>query len=196
MPGAARNEPFSLHTRRLALRVFSERDIPDLAELLSADDPRVQRVMGIAPKADAIRSYWEPMARLDPYSDPEWLSLLVEHRADKKVMGTVGFGVMVIDPQHKQGTIGWCLSPRFRGFGYATEAAGRLLDFLFADLELHRVSARTGHDNVRSWRLMERLGMRKEAHFREAHTALSNEWGDEVVYAVLRSEWAQPAHTR
>jgi RimJ/RimL family protein N-acetyltransferase len=58
----------------------------------------------------------------------------------------------------------------------------------FEQLGLHRITARTGRDNKRSWYLMERLGMRREAHFRESHV-VKGERRDEFIYAVLADEW-------
>ena len=90
--------------------------------------------------------------------------------------------------RHKQGMVGWAFDCAFQGQGYATEAARTLIDNGFARLGLHRISARTGADNVRSWRLMERLGMRREAHFIQSHV-IDDQWRDEYVYAVLVAEW-------
>ena len=58
----------------------------------------------------------------------------------------------------------------------------------FDQMGLHRIAARTGRHNERSWRLMERLGMRREAHFRESQV-VEGVWCDEFAYAVLAGEW-------
>ena len=181
-------ERFRRQTDRLILRPFDLDDVKDLVDFLSVDDPMIQRVVGIKPDAESIHSYWGPMRLLSPRGNPSWLSLMVELRAEARVIGTVGFGVRVIDLEHRHGSIGWSLHPAYRGQGLATEAAATLLEFLFRDLGLHRVSARTGIDNEASWRLMERLGMRREAHFRESHT-LEGQWRDEFVYGLLAREF-------
>jgi len=178
-----------LETGRLLIRGLREDDIPALIEYLSADDPMIRRVMGIEPTRDAITAYWGAMRELDPLRDPQWLSLLVEFRSERKVVGNVDYGVTVINGTHKLGSIGWSLSPAYRGQGIATEAARALLWFLFDHLGVHRVHARTGSANTSSWRLMERIGMRREAHFRESHTNLVGQWDDEFVYAILKTEW-------
>ena len=178
-----------LHTDRLIVRSFEPRDIPALLEYLSAGDPMVARVMRPAPTSDSIKTYWEPMRRIDPYGDPGWLSLMIEGKAEGKVIGNVGYGITVINETHKLGSVGWSTSPAHRGKGLATEAARAVLGFLFEHLGIHRVSARTGFANKPSWRLMERLGMRREAHLRFSHTNLPGEWDDEYIYAILRSEW-------
>ena len=53
---------------------------------------------------------------------------------------------------------------------------------------LHAIESRSSVWNEPSWKLMERLGMRREAHFRESHL-VNGEWRDEYIYAVLANEW-------
>jgi len=178
-----------LITDRLVVRPFESSDVPALIEYLSMDDPMVARVMRIAPSPEAIEAYWGPMRDIDPFADPQWNSLMIHVKAEGKAVGNVGYGITVINETHKLGQIGWSLSPDFRGRGFATEAAQAVLGFQFDHLGVNRVSARTGIANRRSWRLMERLGMRREAHFRRSHTNLAGEWDDEFIFAVLKSEW-------
>ena len=86
--------------------------------------------------------------------------------------------------------IGWCLDPAYGGQGYATEAARALLRVCFVDLELRRVTAGCFADNVASWRLMERLGMRREAHTVRDSRHRSGRWLDGLQYALLADEWS------
>ncbi|WP_449395471.1 GNAT family N-acetyltransferase [Devosia riboflavina] len=88
----------------------------------------------------------------------------------------------------RQGEIGWIFHPDHHGQGFATEAASALFDLGFQKADLHRIFARCDTRNGSSWRLMERLGMRREAHFRE-HARFKGGWDEEFVYAVLRREW-------
>lgn len=86
--------------------------------------------------------------------------------------------------------IGWCLDPEHAGLGYATEAASALLRTCFQDLGLRRVTAGCFADNVASWRLMERLGMRRESHTVRDSRHRSGRWLDGLRYALLAEEWA------
>ena len=71
----------------------------------------------------------------------------------------------------------------------ATEAVGSMVDLGFRALGVHRISAHLDARNTRSARLLERLGMRREA--RLAHNEwVKGEWTDDVIYAVLADEWA------
>lgn len=134
-----------------------------------------------------MKAYWEAQLEVDLNADPAWLSLVVELKAERKAIGQVGLGV-IRSGEQRQGTIGWLLGRQYQGQGLATEAARALMTYGFDHLGLHRIAARTGSDNERSWRLMERIGMRREAHFRESHV-VEGAWRNEFVYAALADEW-------
>ena len=88
-----------------------------------------------------------------------------------------------------QAELGWCLDPEQAGRGYATEAVAALIRLCFEDLGLRRVTANCFADNVASWRLMERLGMRREAYTIQDSLHRSGEWLDGMAYALLADEW-------
>lgn len=88
--------------------------------------------------------------------------------------------------------LGWVLDPAHSGRGYATEAVRALLDHCFSDLAVHRVVASCFLDNVASWRLMERVGMRRESHAVRDSLHRSGAWLDSVTYALLADEWHPP----
>jgi len=85
--------------------------------------------------------------------------------------------------------LGWVLAPAYTGHGYTTEAVRALLTYCFDELKVRRVVANCFLDNDASWRLMERLGMRREAHAIAESLHRSGEWLDTVAYAMLASEW-------
>ncbi len=95
----------------------------------------------------------------------------------------------VVDrPHDDEAEIGWVLDPAHQGLGYATEAVRALLRVCFEDLGLRRVVASAFLANEPSWRLMKRVGMRREGvGVRDSlHRDLG--WVDGVVYALLADE--------
>lgn len=88
-----------------------------------------------------------------------------------------------------QAELGWTLDPAHGGHGYATEAVRELLRICFAELGLRRVTALCFADNAASWRLMERVGMRREAHNVADSLHRSGAWLDGYAYALLAEEW-------
>jgi RimJ/RimL family protein N-acetyltransferase len=94
--------------------------------------------------------------------------------------------------EHAAGTeaeIGWVLVPAARGHGLATEAVAELLRICFEDLGLRRVTAGCFAANEASWRLMERLGMRREAHTSGDALHRTHGWIDGMQYGILEPEW-------
>ncbi|HEU5037506.1 MAG TPA: GNAT family N-acetyltransferase [Nocardioides sp.] len=88
-----------------------------------------------------------------------------------------------------QAELGWVLDPAHSGHGYATEAVRELLRHCFEDLGVRRVVANCFLDNDASWRLMERVGMRRELHAVRESLHRTGRWLDVVGYAVLADEW-------
>jgi RimJ/RimL family protein N-acetyltransferase len=88
-----------------------------------------------------------------------------------------------------QAEIGWIVDPEHAGQGYATEAARELVRICFEDLGMRRVFAVSFADNVASWRLMERLGMRREQYGVRDSLHRTRGWLDSVRYALLAEEW-------
>lgn len=88
-----------------------------------------------------------------------------------------------------QAELGWVLAPGHAGQGLATEAVRAMIDLCFRELGLRRVVAHCFADNTASWRLMERLGMRRESHTVQESLHRSGAWLDGYSYAILAEEW-------
>ena len=88
-----------------------------------------------------------------------------------------------------QAELGWVFHPDHTGRGYATEAARALIRICFTELGLRRVTAGCFAANEASWRLMERVGMRREAYTVRESLHRSGEWLDGMGYALLADEW-------
>lgn len=92
-----------------------------------------------------------------------------------------------------QAEIGWAFDPSYGGRGLATEAVAAMLGICFDGLGLRRVVANCFAENTPSWRLMERLGMRKEGHAVSESLHRSGRWLDGYSYALLADEWRHRA---
>lgn len=88
-----------------------------------------------------------------------------------------------------EGLLGYLIDPAYAGRGFATAIAAALLDLGFRELGLRRVTAGCFADNIASWKVMEKLGMRREQHgVRDSfHAELG--WIDGYTYGILASEW-------
>jgi RimJ/RimL family protein N-acetyltransferase len=93
-----------------------------------------------------------------------------------------------LNREHRQGEIGFVINPDHHGNGFATEAADEALRLGFTGLGLHRIIGRLDGRNLGSARVLDKLGMRREAHF--VHDEFfKGEWSDQLVYAILDDEW-------
>ena len=115
-----------------------------------------------------------------------WFQLVMLERDSGQLIGDVG--LHFIDPENFQAEMGITLDKSFHGQGYATEALSGVMEYLFNELNKHRIVTSIDPANVSSISLVERLGMRKEGHFRES-LLVDGQWVDDVVYALLKSEW-------
>ena len=113
-----------------------------------------------------------------------WIACAVE--AGTGVVG--GLTLNVRSEEHRGGEIGFIIHPRHQGNGYATESAQALLRWAFEEVGFHRVYGRAEPRNTASCRVMEKLGMRKEADFVE-NGWVKGEWQSDVLYAMLDREW-------
>jgi RimJ/RimL family protein N-acetyltransferase len=84
--------------------------------------------------------------------------------------------------------IGYIVSTEFQGKGYSTEAVKEVIKYLFETLRKHRITASVDPRNLKSIKLLDRIGMRKEAYFKKS-IWFNNEWTDDVVYAILEEEY-------
>ena len=85
--------------------------------------------------------------------------------------------------------IGWAFGRLHQGKGYATEAGRALLVHAFVSLNAHRVIATCQPENKASWRVAEKLGLRREGHFRACLYRAPGIWWDEYFYALLAEEY-------
>ena len=176
---------FPLITERLTLRQFRRDDEEDIHEY--GGDPQVSIFADWGPNTFAqSRDHLATRLQLQsewPRSD---VSLAVELRAEPKVIGSAS--LWLTDPLNRTASFGYAFNRRYWNNGYATEASRALLHVAFDVLELHRVFATCDARNVGSWRVMEKLGMRREAEFRE-DVFQKGEWRNSYLYAILETEW-------
>lgn len=168
-----------IETERLLLRRFRPGDAAALHGYLS--DSRVVRYEPYD-VMDEERSAREALRRIE---DPAFLAVCL--RMDGRMIGNI----YLRREDHDAYTLGYVFAHAHWGHGYATEAARAAMGHAFAE-GAHRVYAMCNPENVGSWRVMEHLGMRREAHFRRNvyfRADPTPQWQDTYVYAILRDEW-------
>jgi RimJ/RimL family protein N-acetyltransferase len=180
---------YPIETERLLLRPYAESDEDFLLDLFGRDD--VLRYLGFPPGAfdrDRARGIIERRVLMQTIDgDGSKLILAAVAKDDPGGAPVAEFMLVVRSARHRQGEVGWVVHPDRQGRGLATEGAARLLRLGFEELGLHRIVAESDRRNGASVRVMERLGMRFEAHLRESELQ-DGEWIDNVVYAILEPD--------
>ena len=172
-------------TERLEIRRFVPGDFA--AFLAYHSQPEVYRYLYADPLDDAeAAEKFEKASVPRLRKDGDAAVFAVECREDGAVVGEV---VLKLESAvARQVEVGYIFNPAFAGNGYATEAMKAVLDFAFARLNFHRAFARLDAANAGSVGVVERLGMRREAHLIQ-NDQFNGIWGDEFIYALLRDEW-------
>ena len=135
------------------------------------------------------------------FTQPESLRKTLVIELDDTVIGDLMVAVQdawaqaeVTERAHGvQADLGCGWDPGHSGRGYAAEAVREVLRICFEDLGLRRGTAECFAANVASWRLMERVGMRREAYTVRDSLHRSGAWLDGMAYALLQEEWRAPS---
>lgn len=175
-----------LETERLVLRPFEHGDLAALQEIHSEEANARWLYNEALTREQVVALLERKIAGAALRAEGEWLSAAAALRATGEVVCDVS--LLWASEVHKQGEIGFIAHPAHHGRGYTTEAARPLLAFAFETLGLHRVVGRLERRNVASVRVLEKLGMRREALFVE-NEWVKSEWQSELVYAMLAREW-------
>lgn len=173
-----------METERLIIRQFVPEDWEDLYEYLSQEN-----VLKYEPGTVSNEEDCKYMAIERSQGNHFWAVCL---KSTNKMIGHVYF-----EQKEPKGFLTWLLgyifNPQYYGKGYATEACQRLLKYGFEELGAHRVMALCNPENAASWRLLERLMMRREGMFKKAAFFKTTEngqpiWQDTYQYAILKEE--------
>ncbi|CAM2933424.1 acetyltransferase [Legionella steigerwaltii] len=146
----------SIETKRLLLRAWSDHDIAPFFSI--NQDPKVMEFIPTLWTMDMVTYFIEQMnAQLAAKNYTLWA---VEEKSTQQFMGFIGLNNPVWEAHFTPCVeIGWRLASSFWGMGYATEGAQAVLDYAFHVLKLKEIVAFTVPDNLRSQRVMEKLGM-------------------------------------
>ena len=108
---------------------------------------------------------------------------------DGRIAGSVG--CHEIDWGNRNTSIGYWLEASRQGSGLMTRCCAAMLDYLFDELELHRVTIQCGEANHRSCAIPQRLGFLREGLLREAEW-VNGRWLDLVLWGMLKEDWRRP----
>jgi RimJ/RimL family protein N-acetyltransferase len=176
----------SIESERLYLRPFKDEDAEAVNEYQS--DPDVVRfipwpVRDLAGTKEFIaeRKGWTSLNE-----EGDYLVLAVVRKSDNKLIGQVN--AMYRSKEHQKAEFGYGLNRSYQGQGYINEATTALITALFETGLFHTVFANIDDRNGPSERVVQRLGLRKEAHHILDYW-FKGEWTSSLIYAIRNDEW-------
>jgi RimJ/RimL family protein N-acetyltransferase len=177
-----------IYTERLLIRRFHPDDWRDLHEYLS--QPEVTRFEPY----DAFTEKKSKKEAARRAKDPGFWAVCLKDTQCLRESGKLIGNIYLAEQGFDTWEFGYVFNQKYHGMGYASEAARALLDDAFANRNAHRVVAECNPLNAASWRLLERLGFRREGHFLKniyfKRDASGNPvWCDTYAYGMLKEEW-------
>lgn len=170
----------TIATARLQLRDLEERDIPQLFWLRSND--RVMQYIDVekpATEADSALHYERLKSGPKNNTGISWAITLKEAG---EMIGNIG--LFNIQKEHYRTEIGYFLHPDYHRKGIMFEAITAVCDFAFSKMKIHSIEANVNPENIASRKLLEKIGFRQEAYFRENFYYNGN-FLDSAIYCLV-----------
>jgi RimJ/RimL family protein N-acetyltransferase len=177
-----------LHTTRLILRNFIDSDLESF--LAYRNDPVVAKYQGwgIPYPREKGEAFISSMKERVALKQNDWIQYAVALKDTDELIGDLGCYIKKDDV--RQARIGFTLAAKYWRKGYISEVIPYLLEYLFEDMDIHRVAADCDVENIASFRTLEKLGFRREAHFVESFL-VNGVYTSEYHYGLLQREWRE-----
>ena len=178
------NTIIELSTDRLFLRPVTILDAEALYTYRS--DAETNKYQGWVPKSiDDAQNFISKVAeKIDEYNT--WFQFAITSKVNGELIGDVG--IHFFDTNKYQVVIGCTIAKNHQGKGFASEALKAVINYLFSELNKRRITCSIDPRNINSIRMVEGLGFRKEAHFKQS-VLINGEWFDDVIYALLKDDF-------
>ena len=172
-----------LNTKRLVLRAFTYDDQDDLFTIRSNE--QVMKYVDVERPNTSTDVLPFLEKNIVQFNNREGVNCVITKKGTDHFMGFIG--IHALDEKNHRGEIGYSLLPNYWGGGIATEALSAVIDFAFNTCNLHGLDANVNPLNEASQALLEKLGFRKEAHFRENYY-FNGQYLDSYIYCLLASD--------
>jgi len=175
-----------LRTARLDLRPYQEGDLEHVRAMQTREEVTRYLYWDVMTEEEVRETLAKKMGRAALRKEGDGLNPVAVLRETDEVVGDAA--LLWVSEVHRTGEVGFVLKPEFQGRGFATELAAEMLRLGFEEAGLHRIIGRCDARNTSSWAVLDRVGMRREAHLVQ-NEWVKGEWCDELDYALLADEW-------
>jgi len=174
----------TIETHRLILKAISSEDMKYIFENLTK--PEIKKILGHRSEEDYKK---EEFKHRNGYSsfNRKFILFLLTDKESGNIIGRCGLHNW--NMEHKRAEIGYImLDERFKGKGLMTEAISAIIDYGFKKMNLNRIEALVGPENIPSLRLMEKYNFKKKGVLRR-HYHISDKFEDSVLFSNLYCEY-------
>lgn len=168
----------------IRLRGIEDNDIESLYKLFS--NPQVMRYWSRGPMTTSQEALDYANSIVEGFTKRTLLNWIVADLETDQMIGTCT--LYEINPQHARAGLGYALMPEYWGKGLASEAASLAISYGFLELGLHRIEADTEPNNLRSNKVLERFGFKREGLLRERFFHPDG-IQDSLIFGILKPEW-------
>ena len=177
-----------MQTPRLLIRNFKETDLASFVAYRNDTEVAKYQSWKVPYTLEMGSRFIQQMKDMNAPKQGSWMQVALALKESDELIGDLGFFINQTDI--RQATIGFSIARAQWRKGFATEAILQVLNYLFFDIDLHRIVANCDVENIASYRTLEKMGFRREAHFIESF--LANEvYQSEYHYGMLQREWCE-----
>jgi ribosomal-protein-alanine N-acetyltransferase len=173
-----------MQTDRLKLREFTFEDYDGVHAF--ASDPEVCKYVVWGPNTPSDTKTFLQRSISEQKENPRFRYNLAVVHPTKGVIGSCALNVQSLE--YRSASIGYILNRLYWGIGYGTEIARRLIIYGFEDLNMYRMTADCDPQNIASWKVMEKNGMKRDGLLRH-NQIIRGEWSDSYIYSILQPEY-------
>ncbi len=174
-----------LENKRIKLRKLKISDIDFIFRC--SEDKEITRYTSVAPPPYGIKEAQQFIRGVQrKMKKKKSFQFGIELKENKELIGMVLLDE--INFKNKNASVGIWLIKRYWGKGISDEAVKLMLEFGFKELKLERIQAKVLHKNIRSQKLLKRMGFKLEGKLRKK-TFFKKRWFDDLIYGVLKEEY-------
>ncbi|WP_341281952.1 GNAT family N-acetyltransferase [Paenibacillus sp. FSL H8-0537] len=176
----------TLETERLILRAFNLDDASRVQKLAGNIEVASTTLSIPYPYPDGAAEDWISNNTIRA-SNGEGFPFAVTRKKDDALIGCMSLNLSKPD---QRGELSYWSGKPYWGHGYATEAAKRVIQFGFEQLELNKIMAAAMAKNPSSSNVMKKIGMKYEGEFKQ-HIFKWGEFEDLIFFGLTRADYEQ-----
>lgn len=187
-------KPPLLVTPRLRLRLAKGSDIPAIIEYFRKNEEHLAKSGPLRPAGYLTNAFWQKQIASDSelYSTDKALRLFLFDLNTEDVIGTANFTAIVRGAAHFC-FLGYGIGAEYQGRGLMFEGLRSAIEYVFDEMNLHRIMANYMPSNKRSSALLARLGFKEEGYARD-YLFLNGKWCDHIMTALTKANWQPRGH--